>query len=235
MSRPKKVVPPTEIEITRQAIRDLQAQVQNLTAAIQAMNVRVVLPAVHQDREEVVDDEADSDVEHNPFASGLVGRNNRRVEADSDKEEDDDHDDRWKSGIKLEIPEFRGSNIAEELLDWFVTVEEILEFKQFPLDCCVPLIAIRFCDRAAAWWTQNKTSRIHLGKSKIVTWEKLKREMRKNFLPYNYDQLMFQRFQNLKERNRTVEDYATEFFMVINRVNTEKRYIFPRELSHHTK
>ncbi|CAL9216613.1 unnamed protein product [Arabidopsis halleri] len=220
MPRPKKVVPPTEIEITRQAIGDLQAQVQNLTAAIEAMNMRPVLPAVHQDREEVIDDEADSDVEDNPFAGGRGGRNNRRVEADSDKEEDDDHDDRWERGFKLEIPEFRGSNIAEELLDWFVTVEEILEFKRVPLDRCVPLIAIRFRDRAAAWWTQNKTSRTRLGKSKIVTWEKLKREMRKNFLPYNYDQLMFQRFQNLRQGNRTVEDYATEFFMMINRVDT---------------
>lgn len=116
--------------------------------------------------------------------------------------------------------QFRGSNIAEKLLDWFVTVEEILEFKRVPLDRCVPLIAIRFRDRAAAWWTQNKTSRTRLGKSKIVTWEKLKREMRKNFLPYNYDQLMFQRFQNLRQGNRTVEEYATEFFMMINRVDT---------------
>ncbi|ESQ28739.1 hypothetical protein EUTSA_v10019653mg, partial [Eutrema salsugineum] len=65
--------------------------------------------------------------------------------------------------FRLEIPEFRGSTVAEELLDWFVTIDEILEFKKVPHDRCVPLVAIRFRDRAAAWWTQNKTSRARLG------------------------------------------------------------------------
>ena len=43
--------------------------------------------------------------------------------------------------------------------------------------------------------------------------------MRKTFLPYNYDQLMFQRLQHLRQGSRTVEEYATEFFLLLNRID----------------
>ncbi|ESQ31031.1 hypothetical protein EUTSA_v10012218mg, partial [Eutrema salsugineum] len=102
-----------------------------------------------------LDDSASED-EYNPFAD--VRRHPRRDQQDSDSD-DEEADLRWESSFKLEIPEFRGSTVAEELLDWFVTVEELLEFKRIPLNRCVPLIAIRFRDTAAAWWSQRKSSR----------------------------------------------------------------------------
>lgn len=209
--RGKKIVPPTEAEITRQALADHQAQVLTLTAAVQALTVQPVVRQewAFEDDLEVHgsdnDEDAESDVDEYPFAGGCHFHNPRHVLNDSD-EEDGGHDfNRWENSFKLEIPKFHGNNVAEELLDWFVTVEEILEFKRVPIDRYVPLIAIHFWDLAAAWWTQHKTYRARLGKSKIVTWEKLKHDMRKKFLPYNYDQLMFQKFKNLRQGSRTVD------------------------------
>uniref|UniRef100_A0A0D3B7J7 Retrotransposon gag domain-containing protein n=1 Tax=Brassica oleracea var. oleracea TaxID=109376 RepID=A0A0D3B7J7_BRAOL len=136
----------------------------------------------------------DSEGDENPFAP-LRHQHNRRVNrrnannSNSDEEQDDNA---WKSCFKLDFREFNGSTIAEELLGLFVTVKEILEFKQFPLDHCVPLVAIHFRDRAAAWWSQDKTTRSRLRKSKIMSRDRIKQEMKKIFVPYNYDQLMFQ-------------------------------------------
>lgn len=129
------------------------------------------------------------------------------------------HEERWDRSFKFEIPEFHGNQVAEELLDWIATVEEILEFKKVPLEHCVTVLAMRFRNRATACWTQLKTSRQRMGKAKIESWDKLKKHMRKMFLPYNYDQLMFQCLQHLRQGRRTVEEYSTEFFLLLNRID----------------
>lgn len=100
-----------------------------------------------------------------------------------------------------------------------MTVEEILEFKHVPLERCVLVIAMCFCNRAATWWTQIKASRTRLGKPKIVSSKKLKKHLRKTFLPYNYDKLLFQRLHNLRQGGCSVEEYATEMFLLLNRID----------------
>ena len=100
--------------------------------------------------------------------------------------------------MRTEIPEFHGSLQPEEFLDWLATVEEILDFKGVPKNKWVPLIATRLRGRATTWWKQTKLMRNRLGKSKIVTWEKMKKLLWAKFLPYNFQRLMYQRLQNLK-------------------------------------
>lgn len=45
--------------------------------------------------------------------------------------------------------------------------------------------------------------------------------MQKKNLPYNHEQLMFRKFQNLWQGSRSVDDYAMEFFKMINRVELQ--------------
>ena len=75
----------------------------------------------------------------------------------------------WESGLKINILEFHGGLLPEEFLDWVVTVEEILEFKEVPKERRVPLIATRFRRRADAWWQQSKLTKSRHGKQKIST------------------------------------------------------------------
>jgi hypothetical protein len=99
---------------------------------------------------------------------------------------------RWEAGLRTDIPEFHGSQQPEEFLDWLFTVEEILEFKEVPEDKMVALVATRFRGHAAAWWRQLKTTRRRQGKSKIDSWEKLRKQLHKAFVPPNHTSLVYQ-------------------------------------------
>ncbi|KAF8095194.1 hypothetical protein N665_0339s0063 [Sinapis alba] len=130
---------------TQQSIADLQAQITNLVAAVATLTTQQNAPAQLHPRNDHVSLHNDSDDDNNPFAPlrqhHTRRRTNNAYHSDSDNELDDSS---WKSSFKIDFPEFNGSTMAEELLDWFITVEEILDFKKIPLDRCVPLIAIRF-------------------------------------------------------------------------------------------
>lgn len=49
---------------------------------------------------------------------------------------------RWEMAFKVDIPEFHGGGRSDVLLDWMVSVEEILEFKQVPEERRIPLVAM---------------------------------------------------------------------------------------------
>ncbi|KAL5779808.1 hypothetical protein ACOSQ2_010545 [Xanthoceras sorbifolium] len=88
---------------------------------------------------------------------------------------------RCESGMRTEIQEFQGNLLPEEFLNWLGVVEEILEFKNVS------------ANERVALWQQLKVTQTRMGKSKITDWEKMTRKIRAEFLPHNFQRLMYQK------------------------------------------
>nr|GEX15743.1 hypothetical protein [Tanacetum cinerariifolium] len=82
-------------------------------------------------------------------------------------------------------------------------LEEVFEFKEVPEKKRVSLIATKLRCRASAWWQQLKLTRERVGKSRVTDWVKMKKLLRENFIPHNYQLLMYQRLQNLKQGTKS--------------------------------
>ncbi|GKG41152.1 reverse transcriptase domain-containing protein, partial [Tanacetum coccineum] len=89
--------------------------------------------------------------------------------------------------MRINIPEFDGKTLNPEgFIDWLVTVEEVFEFKEVPENKRVSLIATKLRGRASAWWQQLKLTRERVGKPRVTSWRKMKKLLRENFIPHNY-------------------------------------------------
>ncbi|CAA0821472.1 F-box associated ubiquitination effector family protein, partial [Striga hermonthica] len=102
------------------------------------------------------------------------------------------------------------------------SVEAVLRFKEVPEDRRVDLVATRFRGRAAAWWMQLTSMRHRQGKSPIHSWVKFRECVEREFLPFNYDSLMYQQLHNLRQGSRSVDEYTDDFYRLLTRVELKE-------------
>ncbi|KAK0598671.1 hypothetical protein LWI29_036860 [Acer saccharum] len=113
--------------------------------------------------------------------------------------------------VKVDIPEFARKMHTEEFIDWLNTVERVFDYKDVEDEKKVKLMAIKLKKHASNWWEHLKKQRAREGKKRIVTWTKLKKELKKKFVPQHYLQDSFLKFHNFKQRDLSVEEFTTEF------------------------
>ncbi|GJT56334.1 reverse transcriptase domain-containing protein [Tanacetum coccineum] len=123
---------------------------------------------------------------------------------------DVDRDDRYRDdpirsmGLKIEIPEFTGKVHPDDFIDWLSTVERVFDVRDIPDKLKVKLVAIKLRQHASLWWDHVTKRRRMEGKSKVETWEKMKKLMKAKFLLENHQ--VINEFDKLRMRCDVVEE-----------------------------
>ncbi|GJS82123.1 reverse transcriptase domain-containing protein [Tanacetum coccineum] len=85
---------------------------------------------------------------------------------------------------------------------------------------------------ASLWWDHVKKQRYLTGKSKVESWEKMKKLTKEKFLPMNYRQEAFLDYHNFPQDTFTVEELINEFDRLHMRfdANEEEKEVISRFL-----
>ncbi|GJZ99408.1 reverse transcriptase domain-containing protein [Tanacetum coccineum] len=114
-------------------------------------------------------------------------------------------------GVRVEISEFTGTAQPDEFIYWISTVERVFDLRDIPDNLKVKVVAIKLRKYASLWWDHVKQKRRQQGKSRVETWDKMKKLLRAKFLPINYRQDAFFEYHSLMQNNSSVEQFIADF------------------------
>ncbi|GKB37689.1 splicing factor 3B subunit 1, partial [Tanacetum coccineum] len=135
-----------------------------------------------------------------------------------------DRDDRYRDdairsiGPKIEIPEFTGKVYPDDFIDWLSTVERVFDVRDIPNKLKVKLVAIKLRQHASLWWDHVSKQRRIRGKSKVETWEKMKKLIKAKFLPENHRQEAFLIY------SRSLEQHLSHLRQIFSVLRAQKLY-----------
>jgi hypothetical protein len=108
---------------------------------------------------------------------------------------------------------FYGSTNPEEFLDWKEQMVYELELQDFPKVKKVSQVVLEFEDYAHEWWKK------YLHKRFIKCWKYLKKAMRKEFVPHEYEMILLRHLKCIKQGSKSVQSYHDKLSSAMHQAN----------------
>lgn len=89
-------------------------------------------------------------------------------------------------------------------------MERYFDFKETPEDQRFRLAKVNLTKLSAIWLEGIQKQRKREDRPKINSWEKLKKHLRRKYVPSTYQQQLFMKWGNLRQGNMTVAEYIQE-------------------------
>ncbi|KAI9182620.1 hypothetical protein LWI28_027252 [Acer negundo] len=113
----------------------------------------------------------------------------------------------------------------DEFIEWLNTVNRIFKYQEVLEHRKVKLVVIKLRKHASFWWENHKKQRDREGRSKILTWIKMKKELTRKYLLDNYQQDIFLKIQNFKQKDLSIAEYTAEFDNLMLKGDLMERYL----------
>ena len=114
--------------------------------------------------------------------------------------------------LKNDFPEFSGDLNIEEFFQWLFEVKRFFEYRDISDKKKVKFVAHKLKKSAWEWWEQLQRMRTRLGKDPIQNWEKMKKYLKRQFLPPDYKDLVYQEYLNYKQLGNSIATYTKKFY-----------------------
>ncbi|WP_198155506.1 retrotransposon gag family protein, partial [Candidatus Burkholderia verschuerenii] len=121
----------------------------------------------------------------------------------------------------MKVPTFFGKD-PDEFLDWIDKVDNIFENHELSEEKKIKLATLEFTGYSRSWWNKFQSDQRRYHARPILTWEDMKKAMRKQFLPPSYFREMHNKLQRVHQGNRTVDEYYTELETLMTRMQIEE-------------
>ncbi|XP_059067541.1 uncharacterized protein LOC131858345 [Cryptomeria japonica] len=110
-----------------------------------------------------------------------------------------------------DIPLFHGKLELEECMDWIEALENYFECEVVLPSQRVKLAKSKLKGPTLNWWNFLQNERLEEGKEVISTWTRMKAELKRQFVPDDYEVTLHKKLQNLKQKDLDVSSYTQEF------------------------
>ena len=118
---------------------------------------------------------------------------------------------------KPRVPEpkpFCGARSSKELENFLWDMEQYFGVARIEADEQVNITAMYLSGDAKLWWRTRIKDDLNAGRPKIETWDRLKQELKEQFLPNNTSWLAREDLKKLKQ-DKSVRDYVKDFSSLI--------------------
>ena len=114
----------------------------------------------------------------------------------------------FTSRPKPKLPTYKGSLIAEHLIDWINELDKYFEYDELEENKKVKLAVTRLKGHASLWWDNVQVERRRKKKPLIKSWDRMVAKLRAKFLPTDYQLTLYRQMKNLRQRLLTVREYT---------------------------
>jgi len=132
---------------------------------------------------------------------------------------EDEHIEDKIEGVKVQIPSFKVKSDLEAYLKWEMKIEQLFACHNYTKEMKLKVATMEFTNYALIWRDQLQKERARYGDPLVNTWEKMKRLMRRRFVPSHFHRDLHNKLQRLIQGSKTVDEYHKEIEVALIRAN----------------